>query len=284
MALFSRRTGILPMHKTMQYKSIDADLRNGLWNSIDQALFSRWYIGRYDTPGPETAQVDKVYRLIWSEYFKYTLDTCPSFRKAHGSSGYVDIRQRFFECEWYELLDLLEFVLACEHNLWAKLLRSECNRILERENSAYRVVGLQFAEITSEIEMECVDDALKSSAGPSRQHIAAALEMLSRRDDPDYRNSIKESISAVESAFRGFLGDEQATLGRCLTRMKSKFDMHPALADGLSKLYGYTSDKDGIRHGLTDNSRNPTFEEAKLMLVLCSAFANFVVGVSAHRQ
>ena len=51
--------------------------------------------------------------------------------------------------------------------------------------------------------------------------------------------------------------------------------LHGALKAAFSQLYGYTSDKDGIRHGLLDET-NIDFEEAKFMLVVCSAFINYV--------
>ena len=43
-------------------------------------------------------------------------------------------------------------------------------------------------------------------------------------------------------------------------------------------MYGYTSDKSGIRHnsGLDENT---TFEEAKYMLVSCSAFLNYLIQI-----
>jgi hypothetical protein len=40
------------------------------------------------------------------------------------------------------------------------------------------------------------------------------LQKLADRENPDYRNSIKESISAVESAAQEITGDTGATLGR----------------------------------------------------------------------
>ena len=43
-------------------------------------------------------------------------------------------------------------------------------------------------------------------------------------------------------------------------------------------LYGYTSDKSGIRHN-NGVDENTTFEEAKYMLVSCSAFLNYLIQV-----
>jgi restriction endonuclease Mrr len=51
--------------------------------------------------------------------------------------------------------------------------------------------------------------------------------------------------------------------------------LHPALKATFSNLYGYTSDADGIRHALLGEDR-VTFDQAKFMLVACSAFTNYV--------
>jgi hypothetical protein len=44
------------------------------------------------------------------------------------------------------------------------------------------------------------------------------------------------------------------------------------------KLYGYTSDAGGIRHSLVDGSDPVTVDDARLMIVVCSAFANYLVA------
>ena len=41
-------------------------------------------------------------------------------------------------------------------------------------------------------------------------------------------------------------------------------------------IYGYTSDADGIRHAMIDDSKCD-FEDAKYMLVSCSAFVNYLI-------
>ena len=45
---------------------------------------------------------------------------------------------------------------------------------------------------------------------------------------------------------------------------------------GFLALYGYTSDESGIRHGGIDFT-NVNFEDAKYMLVSCSAFVNYLM-------
>ncbi|MGR6868629.1 AbiJ-NTD4 domain-containing protein, partial [Acinetobacter baumannii] len=53
--------------------------------------------------------------------------------------------------------------------------------------------------------------------------------------------------------------------------------LHPAFKKALTSLYGYTSDSDGIRHALLDES-TISYSDAKYMLVSCSAFINYVIG------
>jgi len=56
--------------------------------------------------------------------------------------------------------------------------------------------------------------------------------------------------------------------------------VHPALRNGYSSLYGYTSDEGGIRHGLLE-ADTITFSDAKFFLVVCSAFVNLVEDKTA---
>jgi hypothetical protein len=91
-----------------------------------------------------------------------------------------------------------------------------------------------------------------------------------------YRNSIKESVSAVESLVGIALG-KQGTLGQLIKKLKQEIDFHPALEAAFSSLYGYTSDADGIRHAILE-SKALSFEDAKFFLVVCSAFVNFVTA------
>jgi len=102
------------------------------------------------------------------------------------------------------------------------------------------------------------------------------LDMLADRFSPDYRNSIKESISAVESVAQIITDDSFATLGSALKVIERKGTMHPALKASLSSLYGYTSDADGIRHAMLKAS-SLCFIDVKFMLVACSAFINYLI-------
>jgi len=59
--------------------------------------------------------------------------------------------------------------------------------------------------------------------------------------------------------------------------------LHNALKTGFSAIYGYTSDAEGIRHALLDKS-DLKFDDAKFMLVACTAFVNYLIGKTAVTQ
>ncbi len=113
---------------------------------------------------------------------------------------------------------------------------------------------------------------------PVSDHIKRAIELFSDRKDPDYRNSVKESISAVEALVKSICGSEKGTLGALLKELSRTQAIHPALVGAFKTLYGYTSDANGIRHALSDED-SVSFEEAKFMLVACSAFINYVRSI-----
>jgi hypothetical protein len=189
-----------------------------------------------------------------------------------------EIKEWFFEAEWHQIYDLIEFMSAVDDKGEIEEFVTLVNRFLEEEKSAYRLVGGQITAITSDEEIAEVDAAVKSTGKfePASTHLSAALRFYSNRKDPDYRNSVKESISAVESVVKLITGDSKAGIGAALAVVQKKHSLHPALKEALSKLYGYTSDEDGIRHAILES---PSVDEAdaRFMLVICSAFVNLLV-------
>ncbi len=77
-------------------------------------------------------------------------------------------------------------------------------------------------------------------------------------------------------------GSSSVTLGHALKELdrQNTVVMHPALRGAFGQLYGYTSNAEGIRHALLDEP-NLGFEDAKFMLVSCSAFVNYLKSKAA---
>src|SRR5690606_8722681 len=110
------------------------------------------------------------------------------------------------------------------------------------------------APITGEEEISAIEKALAihDKYKPVRLHVSQALRLLSDKARPDYRNSIKESISAVESICAIITDNSKATLGQALKLIGREHGLHEALKSSFNSLYGYTSDADGIRHALLE--------------------------------
>ena len=156
---------------------------------------------------------------------------------------------------------------------------TEINQIFQQEYVGYRFIDGEITPISDETEVAEIEQSLDIEFQGCRSQIKKALALLSDREKPDYKNSIKESISAVESICQIITGDSKATLGEALKNLQDNgITIHPALKKSWSSLYGYTSDEGGIRHAEGLFESNVTFEEAKYMLVSCCAFVNYLIA------
>ncbi|MFT4961767.1 MAG: hypothetical protein ACI92Z_002861 [Paracoccaceae bacterium] len=144
--------------------------------------------------------------------------------------------------------------------------------------SAYRLVDSQLTPITNEIELAEIEAAQNQISSVSvSSHINAAVELYSNREKPNYRNSIKEAISAVEAAAKDLAGSNVKTLGDALKLLGRTDKLHSASETGNLKLYGGTNDSYGILHAMMDQA-TVTETDARYMLVSCSAFSNYLVS------
>lgn len=270
MKLFSERMGITKPKSIIQKESIDMDLRVGLWNMLDILVWKR--IDPYVTL-QSNESLNLLVRIMWVNFFKYPLDTLNN----HWPDAKNKIRMRFFEFKWYEVYNFIEFIANNYPDSDSKHFIDACNNVLEKELSAYRFVGTNIAEITSGQEINEIENAVENSPNNIRDHLKRALGLLSDKKEPDYRNSIKESISSVEAICRQISGNDKATLGNALDIIEKsgEISMHPALKGAFSKLYGYASTDDGIRHALIDKDKS-NLEDARFMLIACSAFINYL--------
>ncbi len=283
---FSQRLGITSIEKAIQIEMVDNDLRNSLWslltafywNTFDQ---EEYYITRrsdYIT----RSNLGDLFTSIWFKYFKKPIDTIPQLYYQF-NGGLEVLREYFFKAKWYEVYDFVEFISANGPQSTRDPFIDACNNIFEIENSGYRFVDGKIIEISSEDEVCEIESAIENATPyyGVKQHLISAIALMSNKKKPDYRNSIKESISAVESLCKKIDNDEKATLGSALKSLEKKGAMHPALKSAFLSLYGYTNDAEGIRHALMEKS-NLTSADARFMLVSCSAFINYVIAGTAN--
>jgi DNA-binding transcriptional ArsR family regulator len=274
MKSFSQRKGMKPVPVVAQVDGMNDELRNSLWNALDAAFWSTsgFVFGRSGGYG----EIEEFSRLLWFHHFKEPVDSRPGYGHTdRGSQILKQIRSHFFRCEWNEVYDLLEFVVRM-HAKDKPRLADYLNNILDRELAGYRFVDGVIVDITDAQEVALLSEALADTKfGPVTAHLERALQLLADRKQPDYRNSIKESISAVEAMARIVSQSPKATLGEALKALEKAGHLHPALKDGFSRLYGYTNDGDGIRHAMLDEP-NIDLSDAKYFLLSFTSFINYL--------
>ncbi|WP_280273402.1 AbiJ-NTD4 domain-containing protein [Nocardia wallacei] len=260
---FSQRLGYVPVRKVAQVEEIDADLRTDLWN-----LVYTLYFNENDDP-------DEIFRQVWVHHFFLDLDKYPQRR----SELEAAIKIRFKSSEWYEVYDLIEAILEeVAENKDEDI--STFNYILERNLAGYRVTKGEVVPISDTGELKEIEQALSVEHDAVQHHLGAAVSLLSNRTEPDYPNSVKESISAVEALAGSLTGKN--TLGGAVDQLKRDGQFsHPALLDAWKKMYGYASDADGIRHG-GENAPEVSQALARYILITASAFINLLTAAYAE--
>lgn len=286
MKSFSQRIGLKPVRTIIQRESADEALRNYLWNGLTIFYFNRFGIWINLTE----ESINTLITRIWVRHYEERIDELDKYIPKLISR----LKYDFLNLSWNEMFDILEFIPNNYNlsdydggydNITNKQFISFANDILEEHLSAYRFVDNKITEISSEEEIAAIEEALQDSSKfkSVQTHLRRALELFSDRKNPDYRNSIKESISAIESFCCIVTGNPKATLGQALKEIEKNHELHSALKNSFSSLYGYTSDSNGIRHSLLDESTLKQ-EDAKFMLVACSAFVNYLLIKTSEKH
>lgn len=283
MARFSERYGYTSVRDVMQLDGIDEQLKNGLWSVFYDTIASKGSDGFLN--GIEvSSEHHHLITPLWRKFYKLPIDTLTQSGAFDSYNSYETslstIRTNFYKSEWFDVYNFLEFIaqnISRDPSLKPQFIES-CNEVLKQEMAGYRFVEGRITRITSDEQIAEIEQAInEASTDAVSSHLKRALELLSDKTDPDYRNSIKESISAVEALCAKLTGDSSATLGKALKQLDADgaIKTHPALNGAFQKLYGYTSDAGGIRHALLEED-SLDFEDAKFMLVSCSAFVNYL--------
>ena len=280
---FSDRRGIKPLNTKMQLDELDKRTRIGIAN-----LLREWYDdGKFAQYRSEFCE-----RLLKDIYFEFVDDQARNIIKYQNddfieSYIYLPISANSYD----EVLTIVEYTTNYFIQ-WQKLqyrkgfhyydlidYEAEINELFQREYVGYRFIDGEITPISDDIEVAEIEKSLDIEFQGCKSHIKKALSFLSDRENPDYKNSIKESISAVESICQIITQNSKATLGEALKKLEDHgVKIHEAMRKSFSSLYGYTSDEGGIRHCEGMFRSDVSFEEAKYMLVSCCAFVNYLIA------
>lgn len=274
---FSERKGIKHFSDIVQTNDLNTRTRNKLYNVIYKLLTNE---DNYFSRG--------IVAYIYTEIFSLPSDDIPLQGYGIGvdyGEIFEVIKNIFDKKEYNEIFDFIEGIIQAiqnlEHYYYQKgQFIEDINNVFINENVNYRIINSIITDIVNEEEIKSIEETLENKYSIVSLHYAKAIEQLYKVRD--YDNSIKESISTVESMCQILTKNDKATLGDALKLLKD--NIHPAMKSAFDKLYGYTSDANGIRHANGLGEGDSTFEEAKYMLISCSAFVNYLKGNFENKE
>ncbi len=290
---FSEKIGLSTCTIKMQTNEFDDRTRTLIGNHLYDVLSvvfsyaSTIGISRYLNPSrqsPLQAMSSDFCKDVLSEVLNVSVHL-PSNKFYNWEVNYDRFAEIISSAPYNEVLDFLWYVChwIATHTTSTSFVHeiyNGFNQLFEKEYVGYRFVAGEITPITNSLEIQEIEQACQIPFEGAHVQLQKALGFLSDREHPDYKNSIKESISAVESVCETIVGSENgATLGKAVKHLEEHgLKIHSSLREGISKLYGYACDQGGVRHGEGEVESTVTFEEAKLMMVTCSAIVNYLVS------
>lgn len=125
-----------------------------------------------------------------------------------------------------------------------------------------------------EEKVKSTEERLADEFRPARAHFAKA-RAFALGSHRDAENSIKESISAIESICKTFYPDA-STLGDALKMMRKDGSVSPMLITIVEKFYAYANAEPAVRHG--SNKDSAVLEhDAELALHFAAAFIRTLI-------
>ena len=283
---FSERYGHKEPAPFLQPDELTNGLRNRIWNALYETYFGD--IGDNDPVfgfPRYSSSFNSLSTYLRHFYFKIPIDD----RNNDPEIELEKIRKNYHGLNFPEFYDFLETMAGptvvsfyqYQSGFRENKFTEHCNHIFEEEKAAFRFVENLITPTTNKEERAAINDAAKSDEAGC--HIVHAVTLYRDRSNPDYRNSVKESISAVEATYRQLTGKRHKNINTAIAELEGCIDLPTSLKNGFSSIYGWTSGPDGIRHALMKNARDVTEPEARLMLVMCSAYVNYLLSLRGSK-
>lgn len=272
---FSDRNKIDKIPEEIQLESLNLRTRTGIFN-----LWSEIYCEVMYKLGLTMKKRDDIVREIVQKLYNLP---APAWKSMNEEVVLEFIEKTIVSDSYNKIFDMLEFTIALFHRLhYSSSYRNnnyyiQINRLFEREFVGYRFIGTKISPISDSIEVASLQESYNSPYELVKEHIVKANIFLSNREKPDYPNSVKESVSALEALAQIITGTtgSEATLGKMLKKLEEEKIISSAMKSAFSTLYGFASESKGVRHSSV-NGETVSFEEAKYIMVISTAFINFV--------
>jgi hypothetical protein len=270
--LFSQRHGYTPIKMDIQLESMDDDLRRNLWDWVSISL------------GVDQKKRDMA---IHTQLFKRPLDELNHYSHAPDSFSFRSTLRSYYDAaQWYQIYDLIELSLEHSSDFFREKYIEPFNQILENNLAGYRYIEGRITPITSPAQIATIEQAFDDVApvnfAPVHQHLKKALDFYSNRHKPDYANSVRESVTALESLVKLITGTDTVDMNK----VKQLLNLDDAkLASSIVSLWGYSNEKPGVRHARGDgDEKSPTASEALLVLSTSATLISYLIAIRGEKQ
>lgn len=303
MRTFSQRNGFMK-HEILGKENMTEDFQNQIYNKF-YYFFRKNLFSNYE--------LFSLVELIWTDLLKMQITELDRYKLVHNEQKYLyfpnSIQEEipiesmnrsliifqlldflYSKDDWYYSYDFIDFIIHYQPLI--NLEKSEYNSLINELNQLfidnyvqYRIVDSKIVPITNDTEINEIERSLnlEDKFSSSRTEIKKALSCLANKENPEYYNSINHSIKALEVSLKIIFNLPKKPLGELLKNLYSKKEFYITYKSVIDKIYKWTNDKVPVRHSHTNDFNEKEYHnEAKLILVTCSTFINYIIAEHAE--
>ena len=270
---FSQAQGYEELPGPLQLEELPSEARTHIWNEFYTAILATAHFSEeyQDVGGVWEAILHAKH--VWHDKLPIDEWDVAFHERTH------QLRHSIETLQFNEVFDLIQFVLR--HPKCPPGFIDAMKRTFALSRLAYTIDEAEpptiipaVTDVEGRTVVESMQTLRRAGLDGSAAHLRKAAECINRND---WAGSIRESIGAVESVARQLDPKASKDLGPALASLEKGQTLHPALKGALTKLYGYTSNEQGVRHALLDqSSANVGLDEAVFMLGACASFTSYL--------
>ena len=277
---FGQRHGYSSIPSKLRLKEISPEVRVSIWNVLCRHVPIHSDI---------TAVAHRLRESVWTGIL---LDVYESLYRGRIDS--FDLRAMWHRMDQivekgyhWQIFDLVQEILR--HPSCPSDFQEAMASCFDESQLAYSIsfsnvptIMPMTNEQTSRAIKNALDEMKKSKIVGGIRHLEKASDRI---NEGDHAGAVRESIHAVESVARTLDPKSSNTLAPALKALEKRRGLHPALKGAMNKLYGYTSDEQGVRHALLEKGEADVgSEEAVFMFGACAVFCGYLASKGAESK
>lgn len=273
---FSQREGHEELPRPLALEELPAAARTRIWSVLYLHLDHARHVDAINSIDAVRGPWSLILMSLHLQHDVQPLDEWTTDFKR----WYRDLRERVTRLPFNQVFDLVEFIMAqdeCPESFIRLMVAAFKSSYLAYTIDAGPPPTIVPAATPEESDQLTGNLKELRAAGlhAATAHLHGASKCI---NGGDWAGSVRESIHAVESVAKQIDPGGAKELGKALNSLQKRGALpHKALKESLSKLYGYTSDEQGIRHALLGEGKaNVTIDEAVFMLGACASFASYL--------